>query len=65
MNLTTDIKKALKEIDQVAISRKEYEEFLELKKIIEFKPTAIQLKALKQAEDNLIKGKVLGYSELV
>ena len=65
MNLTTDIKKALKEIGQVAIPRKEYEEFLELKKIIEFKPTPIQLKALKQAENNLARGKALGYSELV
>ena len=65
MNLTTDIKKALKEIGQVAIPRKEYEEFLELRKIIEFKPTPIQLKALRKAESNLAKGKALGYGELV
>ena len=49
----------------MAIPRKEYEEFLELKKVIEFKPTPIQLKALKRAKINLTKGKVLGYNDLV
>lgn len=65
MNLATDIKKALKEVDLIAIPRKEYEEFLELKRIVEFKPTPIQLKALRRAEENLAGGKTFGYNELV
>ena len=56
------IPKALsKEGDLVVIPRKEYEKLLQLKKIREFRPTAIQKDALKRAERNLKKGTALSY----
>lgn len=48
-----------KQGDLVIIPRKEYEEFLEFKKIREFRLTAKQRAALKRAERNLKKGRTL------
>ena len=47
--------------DLVVIPRKEYEQLLQLKKIREFRPTAVQKQALKRAERNLKQGKTLSY----
>ncbi len=47
--------------DLVLVPRKEYESFLELKKIREFTPTLAQKKALIKAELNFKKGKSLSY----
>ena len=51
--------------DLVIIPRQEYEKLLELRKVTEFKPTALQKRALVQAERNLLKGKSLSYNDLV
>lgn len=50
-----------KEGDLVVISRKEYEQLLQLKQIREFQPTAKHKDALKRAERKLKKGKTLSY----
>ena len=56
------IPKALSKMgDLVVIPRKEYEQLLQLKKIREFRPTAVQKQALKRAERNLKQGKTLSY----
>ena len=49
--------------DLIIVSRKEYESFLEFKKIKEFTPTAADKRALKRAEINFKKGKTLSYDE--
>ncbi len=49
--------------DLVLVPRKEYESFLEFKKIREYPPTLAQKRALKRAELNLKKGKSLSYDE--
>lgn len=49
--------------DLVLVPRKEYESFLEFKKIKEFTPTLAERKALKRAELNFKKGKTLSYNE--
>lgn len=51
--------------DLVLVPRKEYESFLEFKKIKEFTPTVAERRALRRAELNLKKGKTLSYDELV
>jgi len=51
--------------DLVIIPRQEYEKLLELRKVLEFKPTALQKRALVQAERNLLKGRSLSYNDLV
>jgi len=60
------IPKALSRMgDLVLVPRKEYESFLEFKKIKEFTPTVAERRALRRAELNLKKGKTLSYDELV
>ena len=49
----------------MVIPRKKYEALLDLQKMKEFRPTLIQKKALKKAEENLRQGKTLSYDELV
>ncbi len=49
--------------DLVLVPRKEYESFLEFRKIKEFTPTLAQKKALIKAELNFKKGKSLSYDE--
>ena len=49
--------------DLVLVPRKEYESFLEFKKIKEFTPTVAQKRALMRAERNYKKGKSLSYDE--
>ena len=65
MNNVTIPKKLAQKDDLVVVPRKEYEALLELKKIKEFIPTAVQKKALTKAEQNLKQGKTLSYNELV
>ncbi|MEX2033108.1 MAG: hypothetical protein WD889_00915 [Candidatus Colwellbacteria bacterium] len=50
--------------DLIVIPRKEYESLLELKKVKEFTPTAVQKRALTRAEGNLKRSKTLSYREL-
>ena len=65
MNTLTIPKKLAGRDDLIIISRKEYEKLLELKKVVEFKPTASQKKALVRAEKNFSRGKSLTLNELV
>ena len=65
MNTATTFKKATSKEDPVVISLREYTQFIEFKKIKEFKPTPSQKRALAQAEQNFKKGKALSYNELV
>ena len=64
MNTVTIPKKLAEKDDLVVLPRREYEALLQLKKFKEFNPTAIQKRALQQAETNLRKGKTLSYHEL-
>ena len=64
MNTVTIPKKLAEKDDLVVLARREYEALLQLKKFKEFNPTAIQKRALQQAETNLRKGKTLSYHEL-
>lgn len=64
MSTITIPKKMTKKGDLVVIPREEYEALLESKKTREFEPTAVQKKALANAENNLRKGKSLSYNEL-
>jgi hypothetical protein len=48
----------------VLVPRREYEEFLTLKKFNEFTPKVGHRKALARAEKNLRSGKTLSYYEL-
>ncbi len=58
------IPKALSRMgDLVLVPRKEYESFLEFKKIREYIPTKAQKRALVKAELNFKKGKSLSYDE--
>ena len=50
--------------DLVLVPKKEYESFLEFKKIKEFIPTAADKRALKRAEINRKKGNYLTIDEL-
>ncbi|MEK7629349.1 MAG: hypothetical protein AAB394_02385 [Patescibacteria group bacterium] len=52
MNSVTTSKKTISN-DLVTISRKEYEAWLEFKKIKDFKPISAQKRALRAAENNL------------
>ena len=45
--------------DLVLVPRKEYESFMEYRKIKEFFPTIAERRALRRAERNLKKGKTL------
>jgi len=65
MDTITIPRKLAQRDDLVIIPRKEYEALLELREVREFKPTAIQKKALLGAEKNLSKSKTLSYHELV
>ena len=49
--------------DLVLVLRKEYESFLEFKKIREYTPTLAEKRALIKAELNFKKGKSLSYDE--
>ena len=60
----TILKKLAKKDDLVVIPRKEYEEFLQLKKIGTFRITASQKRALTQARNNFKLGKTLTIDEL-
>ena len=64
--ITINISKALlKKSDFVAISRKDYEEFLSLKKIVPiFKPTKTELKAVIRAEREIVLGKFKPWSQV-
>lgn len=64
MNTITIPKHLSNQGDLIVLPRKEYEALLELKKAIEFTPTAAQKKALKQAEKNFKAGKSLSFEEL-
>lgn len=48
--------------DLVIVPRQEYEDLLALRQ--EFTPTAVQRRALRQAEKNLTQGRTLSYHEL-
>ncbi len=65
MSTITIPKQLTKNDDLVVMPRKEYEALLEFKKAKEFKPSAIQKKALLTAERNLKQRKTLSYHELV
>ncbi|MBI2024455.1 hypothetical protein HYT00_03660 [Candidatus Giovannonibacteria bacterium] len=65
MTSITIPKQLAKKGDLVVLSRKEYEELLELKKIKEFSPTRAQKNSLKKAENNLKRNKTLSYNGLV
>ena len=65
MSVLTIPKTLSRKGDLVIISRKEYEMLLEMKKIIEFQPTAAHKKALSKAELNFKKGKTLSYDAFV
>jgi len=64
MNMVTIPKELANRDDLVVIPRKEYEALLELTKISEFVPTAIEKKALIQARRNRKAGKYLTINEL-
>ncbi len=64
MNTVTIPKTLAGKGDLVVVPRKEYEALLQLKRFKEFSPTAIQKKALAQAEANFRKGKTLSYYAL-
>jgi len=64
MNTVTIPKELANRDDLVVIPRKEYEALLELTKISEFVPTAIEKKALIQARRNRKAGKYLTINEL-
>lgn len=64
MDTVTIPRKLAPQDDLVVIPRKEYEALMELRKVIEFKPTGTQKKALVRAEQNLKKGRTLSYHEL-
>ncbi len=49
--------------DLMLVSRKEYESFLEFKKVKEYTPTLADKRALRKAELNFKKGKSLSYDE--
>lgn len=51
--------------DLMLVPRREYESFLEFKRIKEYTPTIAERRALKRAELNLKRGKTLSYDELV
>ena len=64
MDTITIPKKLAEKDDLIILPRREYEALLQLKKFKEFNPTAIQKRALQQAEINLRKGKTLSHHEL-
>lgn len=64
MNTVTISKKLTNRDDVVVISRKEYNELLELKKIREFMPTTAQKKALTRARKNRKTGNHFTIDEL-
>lgn len=64
MTTITIPKSVSKKGDLVAISRKEYEEFLSLKKVMPmFKPTKAELKALARGEREFAIGKFKPWNE--
>lgn len=48
----------------VVLTRREYEELLDFKKISEFEPTAVQMEALVRARKNKKSGNFLIFDEL-
>ena len=64
MTTITIPNKNTKAKELVAIPREEYEEFLQLRKIYEFQPTAAQKKALEQSRKNRKQGKTMSLHEL-
>ena len=65
VNMTTiTIPKSLAQMgDLVLVPRKEYESFLQFKKIKEYTPTLLEKQALKRAQLNFKKGKTLSFDE--
>ena len=64
MNSVTTIPKNITKGEElVIISRKEYNEFQELKRVREFEPTAAQILNLKRAREDYKKGKFLTLNE--
>ena len=51
--------------DLIVVPRREYEALTELRKTVEFAPSAAQRNALLKAEQNLKAGKTISYHELV
>jgi len=68
MAILTIPKKLIEDDDLVVIPRKEYEEFVKLRKIMKsfkiFTPTFAQKKDLKKAREDYKKGKYLTIDEL-
>lgn len=64
MTTITIPKKSTKSEELVAIPREEYEGFLQLRKIYEFRSTAAQKKALEQSRKNRKQGKTMSLHEL-
>jgi len=64
MGTITIPRKITKGEELVVIPRKDYEELLELKRIPEFQPTAVQKKALIRARKNRKSGDFLTLNEL-
>ena len=64
--ITINISKTLlKQSDLVAIPRKDYEEFLSLRKIVPmFKPTKAELKAVAKGEREIALGKFKPWSQV-
>lgn len=65
MAILTIPKKLAGRDDLVVLPRREYEALVELRKIKEFVPTALQKRALTKAEQNFKQNKTLSYNELV
>jgi hypothetical protein len=57
-------KKVTKGEELVIITRREYKDFLDFKKLSEFEPTVAQRRALAQARKNRRSGKFLTFDEL-
>lgn len=64
--ITINISKTLlSQSDLIAIPRKDYEEFLSLKKIVSiFKPTKAELKAVERGERAIRQGKFKPWSQV-
>lgn len=65
MRTITIPQKLIQQDDLIILPRKDYEALLSQRQMEEFKPTAVQKKALKRAETNLRQGKTLSYDAVV
>lgn len=64
MQTITIPKQLVRQGELVLIPRKEYDALRLLQKTLEFRPTAVQRRALVRAEKNLSKNKTLSYDDL-